>query len=333
MSSENENVTSEKKQAVLEHAWKRFADYDKSSMEDQSRYLQLREIILILGVVSVFLAILHSVLKLATPPWVSDFNNFLRYLVILTPIIVGVLQVGSVKFKSGSKYVLLRGSAEAVKREIYRYRVQSGVYGLKQTKNDTRETKLANRVNAIAAQLIKTEVNETALTLYPENGKLPPPNTIPKDDDGFSDLDAEKYLTWRLEDQLSFYRKRASTFTKKLHQYMWLIFALGGASTFLAAIGLEIWIAVTISISAAIVGFLELKQVEATIVVYNQVATDLEGIRSWWHSMPSEERTKPETKEKLVQTTENLLMNELVGWVQRMYDALAELYKEGGETR
>jgi len=33
------------------------------------------------------------------------------------------------KFRPGTKWVLLRGSAEAIKREIYCYRSRTGVYG------------------------------------------------------------------------------------------------------------------------------------------------------------------------------------------------------------
>jgi len=96
----------------------------------------------------------------------------------------------------------------------------------------------------------------------------------------------------------------------------------------LAAIGLEIWIAVTVALAGALSSFLELKQVEATLLAYNQAATDLEGIRIWWHALPREDRTKQENKEKLVMNTETVLQTELAGWVQEMRDALAELYEE-----
>lgn len=71
----------------------------------------------------------------------------------------------------------------------------------------------------------------------------------------------------------------------------------------------------TVAVGGAFVSFLELKQVEATLVVYNQAATDLQGIRIWWHALPSEDRAKQENKEKLVKNTEMALQTELAGWV------------------
>jgi hypothetical protein len=224
---------------------------------------------------------------------------------------------------------LLRGSAEALKRQIYRYRARVGIYSPGETEDEPREVKLARRVKTISGQLMKTEVNQGGLKPYP--GQLPPYYEGPEDDDGFSDLAPEKYLTWRLEDQLNWYRRRAERFDKQLRQIHWLILGLGGVGTFLAAIGLEVWIAVTVALAGAFISFLELKQVEDTLIAYNQAATNLEGIRIWWHALPDEDKAIQENKEKLVQNTEMVLQTELAGWVQEMRDALAELYEETEE--
>jgi hypothetical protein len=53
----------------------------------------------------------------------------LRFPIIVVPIIISVLLGYYNKFRLGTKWVLLRGSAEAIKREIYCYRSRTGVYG------------------------------------------------------------------------------------------------------------------------------------------------------------------------------------------------------------
>jgi hypothetical protein len=315
-----------RKDSTLEDAWQRFADYDHNAKITQKRFLGLRKWILGLGVAATFLAVFHSVLKAVEIPWIAQANSWLRYLVILTPIVVSTLQAGTAKFKGGANYILLRGSAEALKRQIYRYRAQVGIYSPEKTKDEPREVKLARRVKTIGGQLMKTEVNQAGLTPY--QGQLPPQYGAAEEDDGFSDLEPEQYLAWRLEDQLNFYQSRTKKLDKQLRRLQWLAFILGGVGTFLAAIGLEIWIAVTVALAGALVSFLEIKQVEATLLAYNQAATDLEGIRIWWHALPREDRTKQENKEKLVMNTETVLQTELAGWVQEMRDALAELYEE-----
>ena len=330
---ENENTEKPERHAALEDAWQSFATYDYNSGLAQKRFLRLRKWILGLGVAATFLAIFHSVLKPVETPWIAQANDWLRYLVILAPILVTTLQAGAAKFKGGTNYVLLRGSAEALKGQIYRYRAQVGIYGPEETEDEPREVKLARKVKTIGGQLMKTEVNQGGLKPYPD--QLPPYYEGPEDDDGFSDLDPEKYLAWRLEDQLNWYRGRTEKFDKQLRQMHWLILGLGGVGAFLAAIGFEIWIAVTVVLAATFASFLELKQVEATLVVYNQAATNLEGIRIWWHALPDEDRAEQENKEKLVKYTETVLQTEHAGWVQEMMDALAELYKEvetSGET-
>ena len=327
MTLENENTEKTERHAALEDAWQSFAIYDHNSGIAQKRFLRLRKWILGLGVAATFLAIFHSVLKPVETPWIAQANDWLRYLVILAPILVTILQAGAAKFKGGANYVLLRGSAEALKRQIYRYRAQVGIYGPGQT--EPREVKLARRVKTICGQLMKTEVNQGGLRLY--KGDLPPQYGAHKDDDGFSNLDSDEYVAWRLEDQLKFYRSRIERFDRQLRQIHWLILGLGGIGTFLAAIGFEVWIAVTVALAGAFVSFLALKQVEDTLVAYNQAAANLEGIRIWWHALPDEDKAKQENKEKLVQNTEMVLQTELAGWVQEMRDALAELYEETEE--
>jgi hypothetical protein len=333
MTSENESRENTERNPVLEDAWRSFAIYDYNSSLFQKRFLRWREWILGLGVAATFTAILYSVLETVDVGWIPVANSYLRYVVILIPIVVSVLLAGTAKFKGGANYVLLRGSAETLKREIYRYRTQTGIYAPENTQAEPREIKLARKVKTISGQLMKTEVNQSGLKQY--EGQIPPYYEGSEDDEGFSDLDAEKYVTWRLENQLNWYRGRIESFDGLLRLLHWLILGLGGLGTFLAAIGLELWIAVTVAVSGALTCFLGLRQVEETLVAYNQAATDLEGIRIWWHALPKEEKTKQENKEKLVEYTETVLKAELAGWVQEMLDALAELYAETetqGET-
>lgn len=322
-----------RKDPTLEDAWKRFAVYDQNAIITQKRFLRLRKWILALGVVATILALVHSTLEPIEIPWVVQANFYLRFLVIATPILVSLLLAGSVKFERGVSWVLLRNGAEAIKKEIYRYRARVEIYSQekqdKKDKTEPRKVKLARKVKTIGERLMKTQVNRSGLTSY--EGKLPPQYGAAGDDDGFSDLDPEEYLAWRLEDQLNWYQKKAVDLDKQLHQLQWLVYVLGGVGTFLAAVGLEIWIAVTTVVAGALTGFLEFKRVETTLTAYNQVATDLDSIRTWWHALSDEDKKDKKGQEnfgKLVKNTETVIQSEHAGWVQEMRDALAELYGE-----
>lgn len=67
--------------------------------------------------------------------------------------------------------------------------------------------------------------------------------------------------------------------------------------------------------------------VEATLISYNQAATDLESIRIWWHAVELAGKTK-ENFDKLVRNTEGVLQSEHAGWEQEMRNALVELDQE-----
>lgn len=330
--TELEQLISGQARQTLEDAWKRFAVYDQNAIAAQKRFFRLRKWILALGVVATILALVHSTLEPIEIPWVVQANFYLRFLVIGTPILVSLLLAGSVKFDRGISWVLLRNSAEAIKKEIYRYRARVEIYSQEQERTDEtepRELKLARKVKTIGQRLMKTQVNRTSLTPY--KGKLPPQYGAAEDDNGFSDLDPEKYLVWRLEDQLNWYQGKALALDKQLRRLQWLIYVLGGVGTFLAAVGLEIWIAVTIAMVGALTSFLEFKRVETTLTVYNQAATDLDSIHTWWHALPDEDKKDEkgqENFEKLVKNTEAVIQSEHAGWVQEMRDALAELYSK-----
>jgi hypothetical protein len=86
---------------------------------------------------------------------------------------------------------------------------------------------------------------------------------------------------------------------------------------------------VTIALVGALTTFLEFKRVETTLTAYNQAATDLDSIRTWWHALLDEDKKderKQENFEKLVKNTEAVIQSEHAGWVQEMRDSLAELY-------
>ena len=51
--------------------------------------------------------------------------GWLRYPIIVIPIVTAILLAYYNKFRPANKWILLRGSAEAIKREIYRYRCRS----------------------------------------------------------------------------------------------------------------------------------------------------------------------------------------------------------------
>jgi hypothetical protein len=240
---------------VLLNAWTRFAEYDIYAGKQQRRFLYLRITILALGVLATFVALSYKVMGPGDNDPTSWYEWLWRYVVILLPISTSVLLAGAVKFDAGTKWILLRNSAEAIKKEIYRYRAKAEIYSEESERitGENRKIKLARKVKTITNRAMKTQVNLSHITLSEEERKdVPSGFTYVEGDDCFSDLSAEEYIRYRLEDQCAFYKNRTGRLERELKLWQWSIYLLGGVGTFLAAIGLEIWIAVSSGIAGGL---------------------------------------------------------------------------------
>jgi hypothetical protein len=246
------------------------------------------------------------------------------------PITLAILVAAANRFNTGNKWVMLRSSAEAIKQEIFRYRTRAASYVDPQSPQLSREATLASKIESISRQLMQTDVNLSALRLY--TGSIPPHmGGTPGTDDGLSFLTPERYITLRLVDQRTYYQSKSISLDWQLRRLQWLTYILGGVGTLLAAMGLDLWIALTTALVTACTTYLGYQQIENTLMKYNQAATDLANVQGWWMALSLEERADQHNIDTLVEHTENILHSEFTGWVQAMHDALAKLRAQQAE--
>ncbi len=345
---------------VLIQAWERFADYDLNANLQQERFQRLQLAIIVIGIAGTALALIKQVnnpdgVILTTwkdwwfyrpwtgtgkqPQWIGWWLAY--YVLLILPIVITILITAANRFKQGKKWLLLRSGAEAIKREIFRYRARAGDYKEVFTKTPapvpavgttptppTPEQVLAQRVEDVTRRVMQTEVNSSSLIPYDKRRGFPPDMyAADGGDDGFSVMTPDRYVQVRLGDQLRYYRRKAVKHERKLKVIQWSIFIIGGVGTLLAAINRQVWIALTTALAAALTTYLSYEQTESTLMKYNQAATDLDNVRSWWTALPSAEQTKQDNVDVLVDHTERVLQSEMDGWVQQMQNALAELRK------
>ena len=154
-------------------------------------------------------------------------QNFLRPLVVLIPILLTALIAISNRFQTGNKWIMLRATAEELKRSIFLYRSRAGQFSKPKLEEarQTLPTMLALRIKAITNPAMQTEINMSSLREY--TGSIPPPMYAAEgNDDGFSQLTPVKYLDIRLGDQLTYYQKRADSLEKRLYALQMLIILL-----------------------------------------------------------------------------------------------------------
>lgn len=195
-------------------------------------------------------------------------DNAISITILILPITISILVAARNQFKFGNKWVLLRAGAESIKREIYAYRVQALNYNKNQRGSLSREQVLASRTDAITRQLMQTEVNLSAIQSHNESDKksIPPKMDGSTVEDRYSDLTPDKYIELRICDQIKFYKKRIVQLDLRLKVFQWLIYITGGVGTFLAAIGFELWVALTIALVALFTTFLEYRQIQNTLI-------------------------------------------------------------------
>ena len=354
---------------LLHDAWQRLATYDTNANRLQQAFRKIQFWILVLGLIAVFLAVFekqglefvrrqqvkavteHSQPAESVEPYQTLENalGWLRYPIMVIPIVTAILLAYYNKFRPANKWILLRGSAEAIKREIYRYRSRTGDYSKDRLTTNSRDDVFNERLEPVSRRLMQTEVNHGALTPY--KGDLPPPmegaqksswyrffifrrppppkkEVAQNNDDGFSFLTPERYIELRLEDQLNYYSKKTPKIEKQIKQMQVAILVAGGVGTLLAAVHEELWVALTTALATALTTSLVSRQLDETLVRYNQSAADLANVRDWWTKLSPAAKRNPKNIEQLVDVTEKVLETELSGWVQRMENALAQLKAE-----
>ena len=331
---------------LLRDVWQRFATYDTNAVRLQTAFNKIQRWVLVLGLVAVLLALFEKQgLELVRRQQIKALTNqpqgpestkpyktleealgTLRYPIIVLPILTAILLAYYNKFRPANKWILLRGSAEAIKREIYRYRSRTGEYSKDRLATNSRDDVFHERLEPVSRRLMQTDVNHGALKPY--DGPLPPKEVAQQNDDGFSFLTPERYIELRLEDQLNYYSNRTPKLEKQIKQMQVAILVAGGAGTLLAAVGAELWVALTTALSTALTTWLASRQLEETLVRYNQSAADLANVRDWWTKLSPAAKRNAKNIDQLVEVTEKVLETELSGWVQRMENALAQLKAE-----
>ena len=186
--------------------------------------------------------------------------GWLRYPLIVIPIVTAILLAYYNKFRPANKWILLRGSAEAIKREIYRYRSRTGDYSKDRLTTNSRDDVFHDRLEPVSRRLMQTDVNHGGLTPY--DGPLPPKEVAQQNDDGFSFLTPERYIELRLEDQLNYYSNKTPKLEKQVKQMQVAILVAGGVGTLLAAVHAELWVALTTALATALTTSLASRQLD-----------------------------------------------------------------------
>ena len=300
---------------TLADAWARYDDFDQNAVLKQRLFKNVQLGTLTLAVIATLLAIVQSGSVLPA----GRLRDAVHVMMVLAPIAISVLVTSSSRFREGNKWILLRAAAEAMKREIFRYRAQAGVYSDDQCGQTSRESTLAAKLKDITSGLAQSEVNKTSVLHFAKDAP-----------ERLTFLSPQEYLQGRVADQIAHFTGKTRSLYARLKRFQMGIYLAGGAGTFLAAFHQDVWVALTTALATAITTKLETDQVENTVVQYNQALINLQNISSWWKALSQWEKSRRKNIDLLVEQTERTLEGELAGWVQHMQSALDKMTEKQG---
>ena len=170
---------------LLTIAWARQSVYSDNAKRYQSRFVRLRALVGVLGVLVVILSVSAPLINGAdtgADTTVSYLTRFIDVLLLVLPITITALLAFSVKFDRGNNWILLRGNAETLKMELYYYRTRVGPYKLKKAKSlgesqalkeprKDRDAILAERIKLISERIKGSPVHHAALDPYEEQAQ------------------------------------------------------------------------------------------------------------------------------------------------------------------
>jgi len=300
---------------ILNIAWTRHAHLDSAASRRTRAFYNIRRWITLLGVLATLLAIL-------TQLFFSNEKTLMglvvKILLVSTPILASVLAAFATKFYSNGAWLIMRAGSEELKKEIFIYRTIL-------QKNKDRRIYLEKRLGEIQRQLYRSLTGEFAFEEY--DGPIPPHYNPadPNSDSGFNDLTGEEYFKHRLEHQLAWHNKKVNQNKSRRRTMTILILTAGGLGAVLAAWGggLSLWVALTASITAALIGWQELRNVDAIIKNYSKVVMELTILYDHWHTLEGEERTDAEFY-KLVRGCEDILWAQNTEYIRSMQEALQD---------
>jgi hypothetical protein len=301
---------------ILQIAWARFSELDVNAIARSKSHLDKRRWIALLGVLATLFAVLSQLFPEGIKPAILGLA--IRILLILTPLVGSAMAAFTKAFYASGDWLTMRAGAEEIMKEIYFFRTILA-------KRKDRRAYLEKRLTEIQRQLYKAMGGE--LVIKPYNGPVPTRYYAddPTSDPGWDDLNGDDYFKYRVENQLAWHRRKVNQFQGERVKLQVLILASGVAGAFLAALGggFSLWVAMTAALTAAFLGWQELRNIDAIVKNYSKVVVELSVIYDHWLNLEPEERTEDEFY-RMVRSTEEVIWAQNIEWIKSQQEALKE---------
>ncbi len=319
-------MESENKLPILELAWTRYAHFDAAASGRNKNHMLYRRRIAILGILATLFAVLTQVFTdLPDFPGSAILALVLKIFFVATPITASAMAAFTNWFFGKADWLVMRAGAEEILKEMFVFRTIL-------QKSPDRRAWLEKRLTEIQRNVYRGLGGE--MILKPYSGPIPPYDDPddPTDDGGFADLTGEQYFAFRVESQLSWHMRKINQLQAERVRLQIYILLFGALGALFAAFGgwLGLLVALTAAFVSALVGWQELRNLDAIIKNYSKVQLELLVIYDHWNNLTPAERTDGEFY-KMVRSTEDLLWSQNVEYIKSMQEALKSVDEEEAE--
>jgi hypothetical protein len=303
---------------ILEIAWTRFAIFDAAASRHTRGFYWIRAAILWFSVIATAFAIVNTGLFADRQ---DSLALFVKVFFVAIPIVASGFAAFASRFYGNGNWLIVRAGAEEIKKEIYLYRTIRN----KAKRDEIIEKNMAT----IQRQMYQRLSGE--FSFEPYDGSIPPYyNPGEKDeekrgDSGFNDLTSEEYFKFRLEDQFKWHNKKINGYKQQRQRMVIYILIMGGLGAILAALGgnWSIGVALTSSITAAMIGWQELNSYDSIIRNYSKVVMELTILYDHWKNLPPDAR-KGKEFERMVEGCETVLWTQHLEFIATQQEVLKE---------
>lgn len=290
-------------------AWRRFLDFDLASLEQKGTYQHIRQAIIMLGALASTFAI---VITFFAPD--SPLRALLRIALIVLPVATVALMNYGAQFAVSTHWVEYRVAGEIIRSQIYLYRLDAEKYHGKLPHE--KQALLLNEVETVDRWVQEQNIDRPQLQPISDQKLLQRiQEKTEGGDDGFKPLDIDRYIQWRVANQLNWYKQKIQEDRRMTRRNRLIAISIAALGSVFAGIGngLESLVGVTTAIGAALTTSSDVRMYGRTYRIYYDAACGLQNILNEWSILPARQRTEQQ-KAKLATEFERIFDQERRQW-------------------
>jgi len=150
-------------------------------------------------------------------------------------------------------------------------------------------------------------------------------------DDGIQGMSAEDYVRMRMLPYLILYSNRSPRQARQLAAFETIAIGLSAATSLLGALNMTTPVPLFIQFGSVLAAWQAYKQMRIALKMTNGAVSSLEQLVLWWQSLSMIEKRRPDSKEKLVRTTEEIIASTDPSLALKRQMAASDDDSKGGE--